>query len=306
MIIPAMKNRITESDIEHLALEILGEDLGYAVRFGPDLAEGAGKEREYRDVVLPERLRRAIDRLNPQIPADAREAAFKQVLRNPGFQLIDNNAHFHKLLTEGVDVKYATGEGKSRTDKVWLVDFGQPERNEFLAVNQLTVIEQHQNRRPDIVLFVNGLPLVVIELKNASDASADIRAAYQQLQTYKKDIPALFHYNAFLMVSDGFYCRAGTISSDYTRFMEWKSADGIHIIDSDREPVMEPIFRGMLRPKTLLDILRQFIVFEAAKTGTIKKLAAYHQYYAVNAAIGQTLRASSAQGDRRIGVVWHT
>ncbi len=301
-----MKNHLAESDIEALALGVLSEDLGYTALFGPDLAEGVTQEREFTDALLLDRLRRAISRLNPHIPEDAREAAFKQVLRNPGFQAIDNNAYFHKLITDGVDVKFSTGDGKSRTDKVWLIDFDQPERNEFLAVNQLTVIENHQNRRPDIVLFVNGLPLVVIELKNASDGNADIRAAFQQLQTYKKDLPTLFHYNAFLMVSDGFYCRAGTISSDYNRFMEWKSEDGIHIIDSDQEPAMAPMFRGMLNKRTLLDIVRQFLVFEATRERTIKKLAAYHQYYAVNAAIGQTLRASAELGDRRIGVVWHT
>jgi len=299
-------NHITESDIELLALEVIADYLGYTALFGPDLAEGTAKEREFTDVLLTERLHRAIDRLNPHIPANEREAAFKQVLRNPGFQPIDTNAHFHRLLTDGVDVKYSTGDGKSRTDKVWLVDFDHPERNEFLAVNQLTVIENRQNRRPDIVLYVNGLPLVVIELKNAADGNADIEAAYRQLQTYKKDIPTLFNYNAFMMVSDGFYCRAGTISSDYNRFMEWKTADGIHIIDSDREAVMEPMFKGLLNKKTLLDTVRQFLVFETAKERTIKKLAAYHQCYAVNAAIGQTLRASSEQGNRRIGVVWHT
>ncbi|TAK43983.1 MAG: type I restriction endonuclease subunit R [Saprospiraceae bacterium] len=309
--------KLTESEIELLALEVLTDDLGYTALFGPDLADGAAKEREFSDALLPQRLRQAIDRLNPHIPADARESAFRQVLRNPGFQPIDNNAYFHRLLTDGVDVKYGTGDGKSRTDKVWLVDFGHPERNEFLAVNQLTIIEDRHNRRPDIVLFVNGLPLVVIELKNPANDKADIRAAWQQLQTYQKEIPTLFDYNGFMIVSDGFYARAGTISSDYNRFMEWKTADGVHIIDSDLEAVMEPMFKGLLNKKTLLDVIRQFLVFETAKEKTIKKLAAYHQYYAVNAAIGQTLRAvgilspqsggaGGGLGDRRIGVVWHT
>jgi type I restriction enzyme, R subunit len=301
-----MRNIITESEIEQLALEVLAGHLGYLPLYGPDLADGADKEREFADVLLAQRFRRAIDRLNPHIPTDAREAAFRQVLRNPGFQLIDNNAHFHKLLTDGVDVKYSAGEGKSPTDKARLIDFDDPENNEFLAVNQFTVVENNHNRRPDIVLFVNGLPLVVVELKNAADADADIRGAYQQLQTYKKDIPTLFNYNAFMIVSDGFYCRAGTISSDYNRFMEWKTADGVNIIDSDRETVMEPMFKGMLDKKILLDIIRQFLVFETAKEQTIKKLAAYHQYYAVNAAIGHTLRATSERGNGRIGVVWHT
>jgi len=169
------------------------------------------------------------------------------------------------MLTEGIDVKFGIGDGKTKTDKVWLIDFANPENNEFLAINQFTVIENHNNKRPDIVLFVNGLPLVVIELKNAIAENADTKAAYNQLQTYKQLIPSLFTYNSFLIVSDGWFAKGGTLSSDYSRFMEWKTADGINIIDTQTQPEMEPMLKGLLNKKTLLDVIRHFIVFEKTK-----------------------------------------
>lgn len=322
-----MKNFITESEIEQIALDILSNDLGYTVLYGPDIAEGDRKERDYTEVVLQQRLKTAIDKFNPTIPEEAREEAFKKALRTVTISLADNNEHFHKMLTEGVDVKFSIGEGKTKTDKVWLIDFENPNNNEFLAINQFTVVENHNNKRPDIVLFVNGLPLVVIELKNATDETADVKAAYNQLQTYKQLIPSLFNYNTFLLVSDGWFAKAGTLSSDYSRFMEWKTADGITVVDSQREPEMEPMIKGLLNKATLLDVIRHFIVFEKTKEKTIKKIAAYHQYYAVNKAIESTIRAASPpvnvaneppnhfglptvkdqpQGDQRAGVVWHT
>lgn len=322
-----MKNFITESEIEQIALDILSNDLGYTVLYGPDIAEGDRKERDYTEVVLQQRLKTAIDKFNPTIPEEAREEAFKKALRTVTISLADNNEHFHKMLTEGVDVKFSIGEGKTKTDKVWFIDFENPNKNEFLAINQFTVVENHNNKRPDIVLFVNGLPLVVIELKNATDETADVKAAYNQLQTYKQLIPSLFNYNTFLLVSDGWFAKAGTLSSDYSRFMEWKTADGITVVDSQREPEMEPMIKGLLNKATLLDVIRHFIVFEKTKEKTIKKIAAYHQYYAVNKAIESTIRAASPpvnvaneppnhfglptvkdqpQGDQRAGVVWHT
>lgn len=322
-----MKNFITESEIEQIALDILSNDLGYTVLYGPDIAEGDRKERDYTEVVLQQRLKTAIDKFNPTIPEEAREEAFKKALRTVTISLADNNEHFHRMLTEGVDVKFSIGEGKTKTDKVWLIDFENPNNNEFLAINQFTVVENHNNKRPDIVLFVNGLPLVVIELKNATDETADVKAAYNQLQTYKQLIPSLFNYNTFLLVSDGWFAKAGTLSSDYSRFMEWKTADGITVVDSQREPEMEPMIKGLLNKATLLDVIRHFIVFEKTKEKTIKKIAAYHQYYAVNKAIESTIRAASPpvnvaneppnhfglptvkdqpQGDQRAGVVWHT
>ena len=321
---------LSESEIEQITLEMLRDENGYALAYGPDLLEGNAPERGFGDLVLQNRLHAAIDRINPRIPETAREEAFKKVLRTSALTVIDNNEAFHLLLTEGVDVKFSVGEGKSRTDKVWLVDFEHPEgnKNEFLAVNQFTVVENNINKRPDIVLFINGMPLVVIELKNAADEKADVQAAFNQLQTYQQVIPSLFTYNAFEVISDSWFAKAGTISSDYSRFMEWKSVDGLHVIDSKHQSELEPLVKGLLNKKTLLDVLRHFIVFEKSKEKTIKKLAAYHQYFAVNKAIISTLRASAnenghfaaehpavyglpsvehqAKGDKRAGVVWHT
>ena len=304
-----MARFITENEIEQIALDILNEDLGYTVLYGPDLAEGDSKEREYSEVVLQQRLRNAIDKLNPEIPVDAREEAFKKALRTTTISLFENNQAFHRMLTEGIDVKFGIGDGKAKTDKVWLVDFSNPANNEFLAINQFTVIENHNNKRPDIVLFVNGLPLVVIELKNAIDENADTKAAFNQLQTYKQLIPSLFTYNAFLIVSDGWFAKGGTLSSDYSRFMEWKTADGEKIVNTQAEPEMEPMIKGLLNKRTLLDVIRHFIVYEKTKEKTIKKIAAYHQYYAVNKAIEKTVFATTTtQEDSkgRAGVVWHT
>lgn len=304
-----MSKYITENEIEQIALDILSEDLGYTVLYGPDLAEGGGKEREYGEVVLQARLRNAIDRINPEIPADAREEACKIALRTNSINLLENNQSFHRMLTEGIDVKFGIGDGKTKTDKVWLIDFAAPENNEFLAVNQFTVIENHNNKRPDIVLFVNGLPLVVIELKNAVDENADVFAAFNQLQTYKQLIPSLFNYNAILLISDGWFAKSGTLSSDYRRFMEWKTADGVNIIDTQTQPEMEPMMQGLLNKKTLLDVVRHFIVFEKTKEKTVKKIAAYHQYYAVNRAIEKTIEATTSNAEDvkgRAGVVWHT
>lgn len=316
-----------ESEIEQIALDLLRDENGYDVRFGPDLAEGTGKERDYNEVVLSARLRSAIDRINPNIPAGARDDAFKKVMRSAALTAIDNNEAFHRLLVDGVDVKFSIGDGKTRTDKVWLVDFANPEKNEFLAVNQFTVIENNTNKRPDILIFINGLPLVVIELKNATDENADVSAAFRQLQTYQHVIPSLFTYNAFLVISDGWFAKVGTLSSDYPRFMEWKTADGKTIVDSKTQPELEPLIKGLFNKKTLLDVIRHFIVFEKTREKTVKKIAAYHQYYAVNKAILSTLRASAANdksvredpaeyglpsveeqpiGDRRAGVIWHT
>ena len=319
-----------ESEIEQISLELLRDENGYVILYGPDLLEGASPERGYSEVVLKNRLRAAINRINPRIPEEAREEAYKKALRTQALTVIDNNEAFHHLLTEGVDVKFSVGDGKSRTDKVWLVDFEHPEsdKNEFLAVNQFTVVENNVNKRPDIVLFINGLPLVVIELKNAADEKADVQAAFHQLQTYQQVIPSLFTFTAFEVISDGWFAKAGTISSDYSRFMEWKSLDGVHVVDSKHEPELEPLIRGLLNKTTLLDVIRHFIVFEKTKEKTIKKVAAYHQYFAVNKAIISTLRASANEnghfaaehpavyglptvetqpkGDKRAGVVWHT
>lgn len=297
-----------ESEIEQIALDIL-KDSEYEILYGPDISEGDSKLREYSEVVLQSHLQDAIDRINPAIPSEAREEAFKKALRTVSVNLMDNNEAFHRMLTEGIDVKFSIGDGKTKTDKVWLIDFTNAEKNTFTAINQFTVLEKHNNKRLDVVLFINGFPLVDIELKNPADENADVKAAFNQLQTYKQLIPSLFTYNAFLIVSDGWFAKVGTISSDYSRFMEWKTSDGINIIDSRRESELEPLIKGLLNKRTLLDVIRHFIVFEKTKEKTLKKIAAYHQYYAVNKAIAKTIEATTSNREEvkgRAGVVWHT
>jgi type I restriction enzyme R subunit len=332
-----MTTRLTESAIEEFAVRLF-ERLGYEHLHGPDIAPDgdAPERRDYADVLLGARLERAIERINPRLPAALRQAAFAELRRAHSPELLANNEILHRLFTEGVPVSLQQ-EGVERGERVWLFDFARPENNEFVVVNQFTVIENHQNKRPDLVLFVNGIPLVVIELKNPADENATIKSAWQQIETYKQAIPGLFACNAFAVISDGLEARAGSLSAGLSRFMAWKSADG----KAEASPLigqLETLIVGMLNKTTLLDLLRHFIVFEKArredpKTGvvtisTVKKLAAYHQYYAVNAAVASTLRAADMSeppgvrqtpasyglpgvanqptGDRKAGVVWHT
>ncbi|MEO0234534.1 MAG: type I restriction endonuclease subunit R [candidate division WOR-3 bacterium] len=296
-----MPINITESDIEKLAIELLQKQ-GFKYVYGPDIApDGIKPERQsFEDVILIDRLQQAVDRINPSIPADAREDAIKQILRLNSPELIVNNENFHRMLTEGITVNYKKN-GHSRGDLVWLVDFNNIENNEFLVVNQFTVIENNINKRPDLVLFVNGLPLVVLELKNPADENATIHSAFRQIQTYKETIPRLFTYNGFVVISDGLEAKAGTISANISRFSAWKTADG-KVEASALICQLETLIKGMLQKYTLLDMIRHFIVFEKSKkedkqTGqityeTVKKMAAYHQYYAVNRAVESTLRAA--------------
>ncbi len=441
-----MRNSITENEIEDIALSYL-QGLGYTYQLGTVISpDGEHPERQYNEVVLVTRLRDAIDKLNPNISQDAKEDALKKVLRTESPNALINNENFHRYLTDGVDVEMRTESG-IRGEKIYIVDFESPENNEFLAVNQFTVVEGNQNKRPDIILFVNGLPLVVIELKNAVDENANLKSAFNQLQTYKQAIPSLFTYNSLLIISDGWDARCGTITSDYGRFMTWKTppstpallprgegssyrgnlkysglieearelrkkqtkaeeifwqlvrnrkfnnlkfrrqhqignyiadfyCDELRLViefdgevhnspeqqkhDSKRDKFltssgfkvlrfknqeilnspesvfeeienailgntqkidssspfgrgggeglleMEVMFHGMLNKHTLLDLIRQFIVFEKSDSKTLKKVAAYHQYYAVNKAVESTVTASGSNGDRRGGVIWHT
>lgn len=299
---------MTEKDVEDAALNILSE-LGYKILYGPDIApapDGIAPERmEYSDVVLVERLRDAIDKFNPDIPGEAKEEAVKKVLRTESPNLIINNQNFHKMLVNGIDVEYRRKDGSIAGDKVWLFDFEEPQNNEFLAINQFTVIENNYHRRADIVLYVNGLPLAVIELKNPADETATLWSAFNQLETYKDQISSLFTYNEILVISDGTEARAGTITSNKEWFMAWKTIDGKGIAPSVISQ-LEVLLKGMFNKKILLDLVRHFIVFEQERQKTIKKMALYHQYHAVNKAIDATIKASSPEGDRRCGVVWHT
>ena len=254
-------NKITESAIEKLAIELL-EKQGYRYIYAPDIApDSETPERTSFDgVLLLERLRTAVGRINPRIPADVREDAIKQILRLNSPELIANNEAFHRMLTEGIKVSYQK-DGADRGDLVWLLDFNNPENNEFLVTNQFTVIENEENKRPDVILFVNGLPLVVIELKNPADENATVKSAYKQLQTYKQAIPGLFSYNGFMVVSDGLEAKAGSLSAGFSRFMAWKSSDG-KTVASARIGQLETLIKGMLNKRTLLDLIRHFIVFE--------------------------------------------
>ena len=299
-----MTKFITESEVEEAVLEILS-DLDYKILNGPDIApapDGTKPEREsYQDVVLVERLRNAINRINPDIPEDAKEEAFKKVLRTESPKMVLDNNSFHKMLVDGVDVEYRKND-RNVWGKVWLIDFKNQKNNEFLAVNQFTIIENDNNRRPDVVIFVNGLPLTIIELKNPADEDATILSAFNQIQTYKEQISSIFRFNEIVIISDGNEAEAGTITSNKERFMPWKT---IH----DKNPPksmaqLEVLLRGMFEKEILLDLVKHFIVFEKDREEIQKKLAAYHQYNAVNNTIESTLKA--IKSDKRAGVVWHT
>lgn len=304
--------KMTESDIESFALERL-QQLGYGYLFGPDIAPGSDKplRASLESPILESFLQSAVDRLNPSVPAASRQDAIRQVLRIASPDLVSANESFHCLLTQGVPVSYQK-DGTERGDRVRLVDFDTPENNEFTAVNQFTVTENNVHKRPDIVLFVNGLPLVVMELKNAADEKATLGSAFQQLQTYKAVIPSLMAYNALLVISDGLEARAGSLTADFSRFMAWKSEDGKKEA-SHLKSQLEVLINGLLNKAALLDLIRFFTVFEKSKkedaqglvtVSTAKKIAAYHQYYAVNKAIASTLKASRVTMRKKVEAAW--
>ena len=320
---------LTESTVENAALTWFGE-LGYQVGHGPRMAPGepAAERDAFSDVVLVARLRQAIQRLNPQVPEDAREDAFRQVLRVGSPSVTRTNRSFHEMLRDGVTVEYRRPQGSIAVDLVRLVSFDDPLANDWLVVNQFTVVEGQQNRRPDIVVFVNGLPLGVIELKNAADEEATIWSAFNQLQTYQQQIGSLFHYNEVLVVSDGTQARIGSLTASQEWFKVWRTIDGEG--DAPRTALeLEVLVRGVFEPRRFLDMLQHFIVFEEDPDSDRlhKIIAGYHQFHAVNAAVEETVRASGIggtaalkdggkywsgrmrdgrPGDRRVGVVWHT
>ncbi len=295
---------ISEDHIEQILIQEF-KDLGYSYVNGADISpDGITQEREFDEVVLRTKLIEAVRRINPNVPSEASEEAIKKILRSDSPSLIQNNYQFHKYLTDGVDIEYRKGE-RIVGDKVWLVDYFNPENNEFLVVNQLTIIENNINKRPDVILYVNGLPLVVIELKNAVDENATLQSAFNQLQTYKQAIPSLFHYNTLLVASDGWEAIYGAVTSPKQFFVPWKSIDGSSLADMTI-PQMEVLAKGMLNKHVLLDLIRHFIVFHKNEEQIIKIVPRYHQYFAVNKAVETTKRATSESGDQRAGVVWHT
>ncbi len=321
-----MKHLITESDVEENVLKIL-KNLDYEIIRGSseEYLPGGSKalRSDYKDVVLTDKLRYALRKINPSVPEEAREQAIKQILRSESQKLIVDNENFHKMLVDGISVPISKN-GEERHVIVNLFDFNNPENNEFTAVNQFTIIENNVERRPDVILFINGLPLVVLELKNLADEQADVWTAYNQFQTYMQQLPSLFRFNEILIISDGIEARAGTITSERERFMQWKTINGEKPRKGFTE--IEVLLRGMCDKNRILDIIRNFIVFEKDKE-TKKKVAAYHQYWAVNKAIKSTRRACTKsfmqvkeapesyglhsvkeqpKGDKKAGVVWHT
>ena len=316
-----------ESDVEQAALDWL-EDLGWHVAHGPDVApESAGAERaDYGRVVLEQRLRDALARLNPDLPAEALDDAFRKLTQPEGVMLEVRNRAFHRMIVDGVTVEYRADDGAIRGAQARVMDFDVPANNDWFAVNQLTVVENKHERRPDVVLFVNGLPLVVIELKNPADEDATVWMAWQQLHTYKAELPALFAMNAVLMVSDGVEARIGTLTAGREWFKPWRTISGEGLADP-HVPELQVMLEGVCTLGRFLSLLRDFIVFEDDGSGDlVKKMAAYHQFHAVQVALDETLRAAQLlegfddergryetgrrsggdPGDRRVGVVWHT
>lgn len=297
---------LSEAAIEQVVLDQL-TNLGYAVttdaEIGPD---GKAPEREaYADVMLAQRLTAAIERLNPAIPAEARGDALRKILATEKPSLVEENRRLHKLMVEGVDVEFYAEDGTIRGDKVRLIDFDDPGANDWLATGQFTVIEGSINRRPDIVVFINGLPLGVIELKAPGGENATLAGAHNQLQTYKTQIPSLFRTNAVLVTSDGVTARVGSLTADQERFMPWRTTDG-KVIAAKGQPELNVLIEGIFDRRRLLDLLHDFTVFGETGSGLAKIIAGYHQFHAVRHAIDKTVEASAPQGDRKVGVIWHT
>ncbi|MGH7103644.1 MAG: type I restriction endonuclease subunit R, partial [Acetobacteraceae bacterium] len=324
-----------ESQVEEAALAWLAE-LGYTIASGPDLGlDGSAPEREnYGGVVLADRVRRSIARLNPDIPTEIQDEVFRRLFQTETPSLIEENRRLHRFIIEGVPVEFTRADGTIGGDSIRLIDFADPDANEWLALSQFTVIENGANRRPDVVIFINGLPIGVIELKNPGSENATLDGAYRQLQTYKKDIPALFRTNAVLVISDGLAARIGSLTANRERFMPWRTIDGSEIAPRD-VPELETLLKGACERRRFLDLIKDFTVFGQIETKdrqleTIKIIAGYHQYHAVKRAVASTLRALAPEpapacgfgeeparyglpdaalhppGDKRIGVIWHT
>lgn len=328
---------LTESDVESATLARL-YDLGWQIKNGAEIApDGVAPERaSFSAVALERRLRDALALLNPDLPAEALEDSFRRLTHPAGADLLSRNRAFHKMLVEGVNVEYRAADGGIRGAQARVVDFDNPTNNDFLAVNQFAVLENRHSRRPDLVLFLNGLPLVILELKNPADEQATIWSAYQQLQTYQSELPTLFTFNELLGISDGLEARLGVLGAGQEWFKPWRTITGQDFYPPVGDlsnpqgmppvPELQVLLEGVFEPSRLLSLLRDFIVFESDRSRLVKKVAGYHQFHAVRVAVQETLRASAMQqsiheqppgyftrrqpkgemGDRRVGVVWHT
>ena len=324
-------HKINESTVEIASLEWL-RALGYSVQYGPEIApsepSAERSDPHYRDAVLERRFRQALVRLNPDLPADALEDAYRKLTRTDAPSLVERNRAVHRMLVEGVTVESRRPDGSIAGAQAQVLDFDQPDNNDWLVVNQFTVAEGQHVRRADVVLFVNGLPLAVLELKNPADESTTIWSAYQQLQTYQAQIPSLFATNAALIVSDGVQARIGTLGAGKEWFKPWRTISGREDA-SAKLAELQVVLEGVVDKRRFLNLIRHFIVFEDAGGGRLtKKMAGYHQFHAVNVAVEETLRAArrtaehqaadvlgryeaghqpgGEPGDRRVGVVWHT
>ena len=287
---------MTESIVEDATLAWL-ENLGYTVKHGFETAPGElfAERNHYGQVVLEQRLRDALARINTQLPAEAVSDAFRKLTRPEGPTLEARNRAIHRLLVDGVPVEYRAPDGSIRGAQAQVIDFNDPANNNWLVVNQFTVSENKHTRRPDLVVFINGLPLALIELKNAADENTTIWSAFDQFQTYKAELPGLFGYNALLVVSDGIEGRIGTFTAGREWFKPWRTISGEALADSHL-PELQVIIEGMFEKRRLLDLIRNFIVFEDSGDGLLaKKMAGYHQFHAVNVAVGETLRAARLQ-----------
>ena len=325
-----MTTRFGESEVEDAALAWI-ESLGWAIKHGPEIAPGElfAERANYGEVVLKQRLRDALARLNPGLPQEALDEAFRKITHPEGATLEARNRTFHRMLIDGVTVEYRRRDGSIAGAQASVLDFDDPENNDWLAVNQFTVSENRHTRRPDILLFVNGLPLVIIELKNPADEEATIWTAFQQLQTYKAELPTLFAFNELLVISDGMEARIGTLTAGREWFKPWRTISGKQAEDVGVSQ-LEVLLKGVFEKGRFLELVRDFIVFEDDGSGKLSKIAAgYHQFHAVRVAVAETLRAAALRaeagrvaeeigryeagrqpggkpGDRRIGVVWHT
>jgi len=297
---------LSEAAVEQALLDQL-RALDYSIEREEDIGpDGHRPERESHDeVVFKKRFEDAVARLNPGLPVEARQDAVRRVMQSELPSLLEENRRLHKLMTEGVDVEYYANDGTLTAGKVALIDFEHPEQNDWLAVSQFVVINGQNNRRPDVVVFVNGLPLGVIELKAPGSAGAHLLGAFNQLQTYKKQIPALFNTNALLVTSDGIAARVGSLSADLERFMPWRTTDGTDVAPKGA-PELSTLIEGVFEHRRLLDLLCHFTVFGETGSGLAKIIAGYHQFHAVRHAVNSTVTASSPEGNQRVGVIWHT
>lgn len=297
---------LDELAVEGLLLDAFTR-LGYEhqsdKRIGPD---GDCTERtSHSELLLLGRLRAAVARLNPDLPEYVQEEAIRKLAITELPNLVEENRRLHRALVEGIPIEYRNDEGRTLYPTVRLLDFDNPDNNDWLVVDQFTVVEGDHHRRPDVVVFINGLPLAVIEMKNPSAEQATLRTAFNQLQTYKAQIPSLFRTNAALVITDGMTARIGSLTADEERFMPWRTVDGKDVLPAGA-PEADTLISGVFDKQRFLELIRDFTLFLDTGAGAVKILAGYHQYHAVKHAVEQTITATAPEGDRRVGVIWHT